>query len=234
MRITEALRELESVIGEDARLGAALCATAWVRTSHPQFNSEPAEVAKTSRLARRAVELSLDDPFVLGWAAMVLTHTDVDAAIGADLAHRALALNPHSPMALIAAGWTEHFNGHHLRSLEFLDRLDSLDAAGPLAFIAYTCRAMSCYQLGHFEDSHQWCRRAAGHNGTFIVTLRILAASLVRLGQLDQARSVAARMVELDASENLAFFETRLPYRRRADHQRLLADLAAAGLPKNR
>jgi len=232
-RLAGALRELETVMAEDGSLGAALCATAWVRACRPEFNSVPAEIARTSRLARRAVELCLDDPFVLGWAAIVITHTDLDADVGVDLARRALSLNPHSRMALVAAGWTELFRGEHVRSLELMDRLFALDAAGPMVFTAYTCRAMGCYQLGHFEDSHEWCRRAVGHNTTFIVALRFLAASLVRLDRLAEAERVVARMVQIDPSENLAFFRARLPYKRNTDRQRLLSDLAAAGLPEH-
>lgn len=232
-QVEKALEEFNAVSEEDPHLGAALCAAGWVRNTHPQFNSDPNELAHTSKLVRRAVDLCPDDAFVLGWAAVVLTHTDLDVDTATDLVQRALAVNPYSPLALIAAGWTAHFAGEHERSLAFMDTLEALDSAGPVEFLCYTCRAMALYQLERFAEAETWCRRAIGHNSTFIVPQRVLAAVLVNLSRVDEARTVARRMVALDASENLAYFRSRSPYRKPEERERLCLDLAAAGLPES-
>ena len=231
LQVENALRELERVVVEHPQLGMAVCVVAWMRSMHADYNSEPQRIVETSRLARKAVEIGQDDPFVLGLAAVVITHSDLDVTTGEDLVRRALALNGYSPMALIAAGWTSHYAGDHERSLSYMDRLDALDASGPLNFFAYTCRALACYQLERYPDAEGWCRKALGHNPTFIVALRTLAASLVNLGRVDEARQVATRMIEIDPSENLWFFRERSPYRSRLARDRLYADLETAGLP---
>ncbi len=234
LQVENALREMEAVVVEDPSFAMALCAAAWLRSVHADYNSEPQLIAQTSRLARKAVEIGQDDPFVLGLAAVVITHSDLDVATGEDLVRRALSLNDCSPMALIAAGWTAHYAGDHERCLSYMDRLDALDAAGPLAYFAYTCRAIACYQLGRHSDAEGWCRKALGHNSTFIVALRTRAASLVNLGRAEEAQRVVAEMTEIDPSENLWFFRQRSPYLSQLERDRLYADLRAAGLPAAR
>ncbi len=232
VNIEQVLRTLDAANAADPSFGPSLCAAAWARSGHPDYNSQPEEIARSSRLARKAIELCQDDPFVLGWAAAVLTHTDLDVVTADDLARRALKLNPYSPMALIGASYTAHYAGEVERSLGYLDLVDELDAAGPLAFLCYTCRALNYYQLGQAQDAERWCRRSLGHNPTFIVTLRTLAAALVQQGRHAEAADVARQMVAIDASENLEFFRARSPYQQPEARERLCADLAAAGLPE--
>ena len=232
IRTDEALAALDAVLEQSSELAPALCATGWVRSVHPQFNTDPVELERTSAMARKAVEIGQDDPFVLGFAAVVISHTDLDVATSEDLVTRALALNPESPLALIAGGYTAHYLGDFALSMRRIDTIIDLDATGPLTFFAYTCRAMSLYQLDALDEAELWSRRALGHNPTFIVSLRVLAATLARRGQLAEAEQTVQRMVELDVSETLEFFRARSPYQTDAAKERLCADLEAAGMPE--
>lgn len=226
-----ALQALEAAIERAPTLAPALCAVAWVRNTIIEFNSQPEEVAVTSSLARRAVEFGQDDPFVLGWAAVVIAHTDLDLATAGDLVQRALSLNPHSPMALIGGSFVAHYAGDYDLSLTYVGLAEASGTAGPLAFLCYSCRAMSLYQLERWEDALAMADRALGHNPTFIVPLRYKAASLARLNRFEEALAVAASMTRLDPSERLTFFRGRSPYASAKALDELCEALQLAGLP---
>jgi len=226
-----AMSQLNSALELNPDLGPALCALAWVRSTHKDYNSEPEALEETSRLARRSIEICQDDAFILGWASVVIAHTERELSAAQDIAVRALRLNPHSPMALIANGFITHYAGSYTRSLELIDLVDEDHAGGPLSFLIYTCRAMSLYQLDRFEEAAETARRAVGHNPSFIICLRFLAASLARLGRQEESKSLAMKMRQLDVSERLIFFKTRSPYASEEAVKKLCRGLELAGLP---
>ncbi|MEE4383781.1 MAG: BTAD domain-containing putative transcriptional regulator [Pseudomonadales bacterium] len=229
----DTLNVLARIVDADPSIAGAHCAMAWVRTTHPDHNHDPGEIARSARLARHAVDLAGRDPFVVAWAAVVITHTEQDPGTAAALVERALGVNPDSPMALIASAWIGHYRGRYRESLAQLDRLEELHAAGPLEFFAHGCRAMAHYQLGEIDRAIDFARRAVGLNPGFIVPLRYLAASLARAGRAEEAREVMKRMLALDRSEHLSFFRAYSPYTDAAALERLCEDLAAAGMPEH-
>ena len=226
------LGSLEAVLRIDPGFGPALCTLSWVRNTLQSYNSDPAELSVTSSLARRSVEFSQDDPFVLGWAAIVIAHADRDIQLGQDLVDRALSFNPYSPMALLAGGFMAHYGDENERADEMIDRLEAHGLAGPMDFLRLSCRAMIRYQQGRYEEAEEIARRALGHNPTFILPLRTRAASLAKLGRLQEAREVAELMVELDPSEHLSFFTEYSPYTSVKAVETLCDGLRAAGLPE--
>lgn len=229
----DTLNALARIVDADPSIAGAHCAMAWVRTTHPDHNRDPEEIARSARLARHAVDLAGRDPFVVAWAAVVITHTEQDPGTAAALVERALFVNPDSPMALIASAWIGHYLGRYPESLAQLDRLGALHAAGPLEFFAHGCRAMAHYQLGELDRAIDFARRAVGLNPGFIVPLRYLAASLARAGRAEEAREVMTRMLALDRSEHLSFFRAYSPYTDESALERLCEDLAAAGMPEH-
>ncbi|MEM8766389.1 MAG: BTAD domain-containing putative transcriptional regulator [Pseudomonadota bacterium] len=226
------LRSLEAVLRIDPGFGPALCTLSWVRNTLKTYNSDPGELSVTSSLARRSVEFSQDDPFVLGWASIVIAHADRDIRLGQDLVNRALSFNPYSPMALLAGGFMAHYEGEDDRADQMIDRLEAHGLSGPMDFLCLSCRAMIRYQQGRFGEAEEIARRALGHNPTFILPLRIRAASLAKLGRLSEAREVAELMVELDPSEHLSFFTEYSPYVSTASVEALCDGLRQAGLPE--
>jgi adenylate cyclase len=78
----------------------------------------------------------------------------------------------------------------------------------------------------------KWARLSAAATPGFTANLRTLLASLVGLDEIEEARRVAERMLELEPGFTLESYErTRQPFRDAAIKTRLLAHLRTAGLP---
>ncbi|MEM9621954.1 MAG: hypothetical protein AAF993_09920 [Pseudomonadota bacterium] len=229
----EAMQLLETALSLKPHHGLASAMLALVRMFVPQFNDDDNELATTLSLARRAVETSQDDAFVLGVSATVIGHIAKDARTGMDLAQRSLSINPYSMMGGIAAAVVAHYRGEDDVSDRYLDDLISYADPGPVTFFCHTCRAMNRYQLKDYAGALDWSERALGHNPKYIVAMRYKAASLGQLGDKERAAEVVAAMTALDPSENLRFFLKRSAYVHTQRLNHLYTGLELAGLPEN-
>ena len=229
-RSQEAFERLELALGADPELSQALCALAWVRSAHPSFNQEPAALAKTEQLIRRAVQSGHDDAFVLAWAAITILHVAKDRETAIDWAARAISRNRHSAMANLANAYITHYRSEFAQSLAIIDSYEGLGDSEPLTYLFYTVKAQSLYQLGDSESAVLWAQRAVGRNPSFVIAVRTLAASFVQANRLSEARAIVEKLELLDASEYLAFFRDRLPYPDKVPVDKLCTDLAKAGM----
>ncbi len=229
----DALELLEQALGADRNIGPALCASAWVRSTHPDYNLATSDRAASASMARRAVEVCQDDAFVMGWGAICIAVLDQDLATARDLARRALTFNAFSTMALIANGIVDHYAGESEQALKWIDRAEAAADTEPLTFLSYTIRSMAAFQLGDVPSAIAWGRKAVGKNPRFVIALRALTAALSAAGELDEAKTWAARLVAVDPTEHLAFYREYWPYADSADVDKLCAVLAVAGVPSH-
>ena len=225
---------LQSVIDEEPGMGPAVAMAAWVRTTHPQYNVNPADIAITIQLARRAVELCQDDTLVIGLSAVVIATAEGDLETAYDLVNRALTFNPASTMCLIALGLIEHYLGNHEHALQILEKTEHAIDTEPLTFVIRTYRALSLFLLGRSEAGLPLAQKACGRNPTFVVARRALTLCLVSTGQIDAGRREAQHLQEVDPTENLSFYRNQLSYRNPLDLERILANATLAGVSENR
>lgn len=230
----QSLEMLQAVIDEEPSMGPAAAMAAWVRTTHPQYNEDPADIAVTIQLARRAVELCQDDTLVIGIAAVVIATTEGDLETAHELVTRALTFNPSSTMGLIALGLIEHYLGHHERAIKILEQTENAIDTEPLTFIIRTYRALSLFLLGRSEAGLPLAQKACGRNPTFVIARRALTLCLVGTGQIDAAQHEAQHLQEMDPTENLSFYKNHLSYRNPVDLEKILADATLAGIRENR
>jgi len=228
----ESLALLRLSLRRDANFAPALCAMAWVRTTHPQFNENETDRAESSNMVRRAIELAFDDAFVIAWAAISIAHLESNAKVGVNLAQRALTLNPYSPMANLSAALLIHYMGDYNASQRILENLDGFDIE-PLTFIKDTCSAQNHYQLGNINAAIEAANQAVERNPGYVVAMRTVTASLARSGRLEEARKYARRMVALDPTEYVQYLKKRLPYCESRPLNALCDDLRKAGLPEH-
>ena len=181
-------------------------------------------------LARRAIELAGDSAFGLAALGELLA-LQGDFAEGLEALQRAVRLNPSSAEALVrlANALTRGDRaGEALPLLETAARLDP--RASDLYFREFTL-AFTYWALGRFEEAVGAAERALGHGVTQVGALRILVASQVELGQLDQARETAVLLLRLSPDFRISLLEQIIPYQP-ALIPRFSAALRRAGLPE--
>jgi len=90
--------------------------------------------------------------------------------------------------------------------------------------------SQSCYLDGRLNEAVGWGRMSAAHAGANTSNLRCLIASLVAIGEMDEARGVARHLMQLVPSFNLTVFRARTPLR--GEVRELFAKrLGLAGVP---
>ena len=86
--------------------------------------------------------------------------------------------------------------------------------------------------LGRFETAERLASEAVQLTNGHLGTLRLLASSLALQGKLDQAGSVARRILSLDPTFRLSGAGELAPLRRQEDVARLVEGLRLAGIPE--
>jgi tetratricopeptide (TPR) repeat protein len=89
------------------------------------------DVAETTRLARRAVDLGQDDAVALCTAGFALADVVNELEDGDDLIERALTLNPNLAMAWIFSGWVKISFGKPELAIERLTQAMRLSPQDP-------------------------------------------------------------------------------------------------------
>jgi adenylate cyclase len=145
-------------------------------------------------LARRALQVTGDQPDVLALAAYVLAYfgEDIDAAI--ELIDRALALNPSFAQGWYWSGWLRLWAGKPELGISHFETSLRLS---PHAGRAGTFLAMG---VGHFcarqfEDATAMLLRSLQEHPGWAPTYRVLGACYANMGQLDTARDMVKRLL---------------------------------------
>jgi adenylate cyclase len=198
-QLPETLRLLEQAIGRDPRYGpalawAAICCLRLVQDNRSE-NPE-ADRQKGADLARRALELSRDDPVVLANAALALAGFGEDIGGMMALADRALALNPN-----YARGW--HISGNlrvwagepdiAIEHLEVSLRLSPRARSGN----GMVMLGVAYFEAQRFAEAVPHLVLASEEDAGYAIPLRYLAACYAHMGMLDEAREVIARLAKI-------------------------------------
>jgi adenylate cyclase len=190
-----------------------------------------ADSAEAERLADRAIELDRNDATALavcGHARSFLLH-DYDA--GADLLERALREGPSCALAWTLASCTSSYMGDGPEAVRRAEHSLRLSPRDPLGFFYLTNTGIAHYANGDYEKAVHFARRAAAQKGTFRANLRMLAAGLVALGQTDEARATAAKLIEVNPEFRLCRYRELCPWQDGGMRETFIDRLRQAGLP---
>jgi tetratricopeptide (TPR) repeat protein len=231
----EALRLAYKAIELDPRYGAAyaraaLCINA---KKYPRWMIDPErETAEAVRLARLASTFGSDDEVALAAAALVLSFLagELDAAVS--LVDQAVALNPNSAFAWSVSGWLRLYLGDHELAIEHQNRAIRLSPRDTNRQIMIAMLGAANFYLRRFETAERFASEAAQLTNGHLATLRLLACSLAHQGKLDQAGSVARRILSLDPTFRLSGTGQLAPLRRKEDLALLVEGLRLAGIPE--
>jgi TolB-like protein len=232
--LAAALRCLEQAIAIDPGYAPAMALAAYCHAERRQqgwSKDTQQETAQGLRLAMRALELGKDDPNVLWMVAFAVRVLGSDAQRARELVNRSLELNPNSAIALTTAGWAETFLANPERALDLLRRAERLSPRDPKAWYMAAAAALAHFVAGQFEAAVACARKALAQNPLFAPTLRVLAASLARLGDRDGARRSVGELLELEPRLTLETLRARMLHMDASALTRFMDALRVAGLP---
>jgi len=190
------------------------------------------ELALATRRSRRAVELDRDDAVILSMATWVEAHLTRDLDAAADLAERAIAINPNLAFAWAASGWVHVWMGKPGIGLKHLLQARRLSPLDVNQRFVLTGIAQAHFMLEQYDKAFAIAVRAL-QNWRQAPTYRVAAASAALSGRLVEARKFVAGLLEVDPGRRLATLEETLgAYRRAEDIKHLKRGLQLAGLPQ--
>ena len=219
-QVPEALHLLEQAIERDPGFGPAL---AWAAIccyrllDDGRSEDRESDRRKGITFARRALDVSGDDPVVLANAGEALAVFGEDIGAMTALVDRALALNPNyargwhcSGNLRLAAGQLDIAIEHYETSL----RLSPRARVGSTTLVIGIAHFLS----RRFDEAVSRLRLAIQENPTRTTAYQFLAACFAHMGRLDEAREIVERLRAMTAvvMPDASF------YLRKAEHRELL------------
>lgn len=147
--------------------------------------------------ARKAVECGQDDARALTCAGFSLGMDAHDRQAAFVAFEAALALSPSTALAWILGSVVAAWAGEAERAIDWSERGMRLSPFDPWAFAAYDAQALGHFHRNRFEEAAAAAYKSNLANPAHSITWVQLAAALAAVGRLDEARSAAARVLEL-------------------------------------
>jgi tetratricopeptide (TPR) repeat protein len=195
--------------------------------------TEPAQdIAETKRLAERAAALGKDDAVALSFGGHALVYVANDVEGGAALVDRALVLNPNLAAAWTASGWVRLALGETDMMIEHMARAMRLSPLDPLMFTMQTVTSLGHFFDGRYEEAGSWAEKAIREQPSFIIALRVGAASYALAGRSDDAHRAISRALQLDPDMRVSNLKDRLMTIRPEHFAKYADGLRKAGLPE--
>jgi adenylate cyclase len=211
---------------------------AWAARWHSLYvgqgwSSDPAQdAAKATELAIRAIELDGQNALALatyGHLKSYLFH-DYDSALS--YFDRALAACPNHSLAWLLSSGTLSYVGRGEQAVRHAEHALQLSPLDRSLFYYYTFLNLAHYGYGSYEEAVKWGKMSISENPQYTANHRILAAALVALGRVEEARKVAAQLMQLEPEFHIGVWgRTRLPFRDREVSAKYMERLREAGLP---
>jgi tetratricopeptide (TPR) repeat protein len=158
--------------------------------------NEENRVASISH-AQAAIVHGQDDALALTFAGFSIGMDGHDRAAAFAAFDAALAVSPSTALTYILGsvilGWT----GDAERAIEWGERGVRLSPFDSWAFAAFGALAMGHFLRGRYGEAANAAYRAVQSNPAHSINYVLLAAPLVKLGRLDEARAAAARVLQL-------------------------------------
>jgi len=149
------------------------------------------------RHARLAIEHGRDDAPALTFAGFSLGMDAHDRQAAFAAFEAALALSPSTALAWILGSVVAGWAGQAERAIDWSERGLRLSPFDPWAFAAYDAQALGHFGRDHYAEAANAAYRSNLANPAHSITWVQLAASLAKLGRLEEAKAAAACVLEL-------------------------------------
>ena len=196
-----ALELADRALERDPNYGSALAVAARCHSNiygSGWTNDLEATRHKGIEVARRALRVAGDDPFILGNAAYALAHFGEDIAASIALVDHSLQLNPSFARVWHLSGWLRLWDGQYDLAIEHFERSNRLDPRWNRDGTYFSIG------VGHFfarrtEKAAEMIRLSLQENSEWPPTLRFMASCLAHLGRLKEAQDIVKRLQAITA-----------------------------------
>jgi len=164
---------------------------------HVRFNrggAREADRANAIRHAHEAIMHGSDDATALAIAAFVIALDEHDASTALKFFDRALTLSNSNIFALTGSAVMLAWMGNGEKAIERAKQSLRFSPFDPLNFRAHSSMSIAHFYAGRYAEAADEARTAVGSNPAFSIPRAVLAASLLRLGRMEEAK-LAARLV---------------------------------------
>jgi adenylate cyclase len=212
--IAEARTLLKRAITHDPNYGPAHSYFAFLQMNWVgQFFSEDETTnnAIAENAAASAIERDDNDALALAMYGHLKSRVLRDYRAGCDYLDRALMAGPSCPWAWGYSGLNWMFVGDYSTALAHSEQAVRLSPIGPDAFWFEHYLSQVYYASEQFEKAVSWGRKSATGSRNFGPNLRCLIASLVALGDLQEARVLAQQLMQIAPSFRLETLRSRTP-----------------------
>jgi adenylate cyclase len=228
--ISQAKKFAEKAIDLDPKYAFAYIALAyahfidliWGFSKSPLVSFEQVEI-----LSKKALDLndSLDYAHSLS-GIILLFKRQYDEAIKEG--KRAVQLNPNGADVLAQLGLILNYSGKPEQAIPVLERAMRLNPIPPSHF--YTHLSISYRLVGKYEDSIRMCKKAISIEPNDVTPYVSLVASAILFGQHEDAHNAANKILKINPDFSPVEFLMKLPYKERAELERIIEALRTAGL----
>lgn len=183
------------------------------------------------RHAFAAIETGSDDAMALAMGGFVVGVLTRDYGTALDAIDRSLALSPSSALAFGFSAAIRAWKGEDQTAIEHARMGIRLGPYDPLIYLPYVGLAYASFFAGNFVEAASAASRASAANPRFSVPRYLHTAALVRLGRLEEAKSMAKVVLDLQPGFTISgLVSGNITSRERMT---MLADaLREAGLPE--
>jgi TolB-like protein len=147
--------------------------------------------------AEAAIARGRDDPQALTLAGFSIGMDGHDRAAAFIALEAALAISPSSALTYILGSVILAWGGEAERAIEWSERGMRLSPLDPRAFAAYDAQALGHFHLGRYDNAARAAYKSVHANPAHSITYVQLAAALVGLGRLEEAKAAASKVLEL-------------------------------------
>ncbi len=231
----QAYRCLEEAMRDDPFFASPFAWAAWwqILAVGQGLASDPAAAVETAgSLAARSIELDGTNAMALSVYGHVKSYLFHQYEIGLQYIERALQAGPSSAQAWTFSAASLSYVGQGEQAVAHATHAIRLSPLDRNIFFLHSNLCLAHYSNGNYVEAVRWARLCESENPRFSSGYRLLAASLVATGDLDQARMASSRMLQLEPRFNLTeYTRTRQPFRDQNAAALFVTRLRAAGLP---
>jgi adenylate cyclase len=185
---------------------------------------------EVQQAALMAIKLDPENGEALGVAAWALAILGGPLDQAADFARRAVMVHPNSAVVRAHCGWALVYSGDFEEALTHLQVGRRMDPLDPRFHQAQNAMAAAYFFQRDFQKALELARGIVARVPTHPVSLRWIAASLVHLGKLDEARAAIQKLRQ--AYPDFTVSKVRSYFRHPWMTELYLDALRAAGLPE--
>jgi TolB-like protein len=172
------------------------------------YDTEHRDVA--IRHASAALAHGRDDATALALGGFVVSILEHDRVTAREAFEQAQAISPSGSLALFLGSNAAAYAGDAEPALDWANRALRISPFDRLSFVAYQALALGHFLHGRYDEAAHDARRAIHSNPSLSVSHSLLAAMLVKLGRIEEAKAMALQVLALDPSFSAARFCTAL------------------------